>query len=583
MILSASGWRKVFATSGNEQSKETSIGIENRTISIFAAKVFSDYVKEIKQKEKPTIIVGIDSRPTGSEIADAIIKTFISLNVKVQYIGITAAPEIMAYSKKSDGFLYISASHNPIGHNGIKFGLDTGGVLNGTENTKLVQQFNLLCEAEDAISNAEKIIANINNSKIEEIYKKIPFIKKEALSTYKSFLLNTITASSDSEKQNSIFSIIKKSISNKKIGIVCDMNGSARADSVDSSFFQENNINFFAIHNKAGDIVHEIIPESENLIYVANEMEKLQKEGKKDVILGYMPDCDGDRGNIVYWNEKINKSIILNAQEVFSLSVLAELGYSCWLNKENKNYKPAVVVNCPTSMRIEEIAKNFNAKVFRAEVGEANVVNCANEKRLEGYDVRIFGEGSNGGTITYPSAVRDPINTIFAIIKLLCIKEIFKTWCELTGSFYNDDYSLSDIIETLPKYTTTGVSDSRAVLHISTKEHSLLKARFQNVFLNEWNSKKDQLYSKYNILFWECAITNGTKETRKVTDFSLSGKGGLKIIFYTEENKPIAFIWMRGSGTEPVFRIMCDVKDENTDMEKELLQWETQMLKTADK
>jgi phosphoglucomutase len=39
---------------------------------------------------------------------------------------------------------------------------------------------------------------------------------------------------------------------------------------------------------------------------------------------------------------------------------------------------------------------------------------------------------------------------------------------------------------------------------------------------------------------------------------------------------------MRGSGTEPVFRIMCDVKGNRPEMEKEFLQWETEMLQKAD-
>ena len=40
---------------------------------------------------------------------------------------------------------------------------------------------------------------------------------------------------------------------------------------------------------------------------------------------------------------------------------------------------------------------------------------------------------------------------------------------------------------------------------------------------------------------------------------------------------------MRGSGTEPVFRIMCDVKGNKVDMEKALLEWETELIKKADK
>ena len=586
MILSASGWRKVFAESGNEQDTSSSIGQENKAISVFAAEVFANYIKNTSAKETPIVILGMDSRPTGKEIADAAVKSLVQNGISVKCAGIIAAPEIMAYSRNADGFMYISASHNPIGHNGIKFGLNTGGVLNAEENAKLTAQFKERCESENAVEEAISILKSAPNKKIEEIYEAMPYTKIEALAAYKKFLLWTISGTQSSEKQNELFSIIKSETKNtdsaRKIGVVCDMNGSARAASVDEKFFTENGISFYAIHNTPGEIAHEIIPESENLVFLAAEMERLQKEGKTDAILGYMPDCDGDRGNIVYWDEKAGRATILKAQEVFSLSVLAELSYAKWINKQNANFKSAVAVNCPTSMRIDEIATTLGAKVFRAEVGEANVVSCAQEKRAAGYDVRIFGEGSNGGTITHPSSVRDPLNTVFAIIKLLSIKELYKNWCDLTGAFYSDDFSLTDILDTLPKYTTTGVSESRAVLHIATKDHSLLKSRFQNVFQNEWTLKKDELYEKYKILYWECVITNGTKETRRVTDFSKSGRGGLKIVFYDEENIPVAFIWMRGSGTEPVFRILCDVKGDNPEMERFLLQWETQMLTVAD-
>lgn len=579
MILSASGWRKVFAASGNEQDRTSLIGEENIALSVYAAAVFADYVKEKSGKENPLVILGMDSRPTGNAVCEAAIKTFVSKKIRLRFLGITAAPEIMAYSRDADGFMYVSASHNPVGHNGIKFGLSSGGVLNTEENAVLAERLKALCEKENAKDEAFTLIKNVPESETEKIYKDSGSAKKEALSSYRKFLKRTISASEDLEKQEEIFSLLRKSAEEKKLGVVCDMNGSARALSVDSEFFEENGINFYAINSTAGKIAHEIIPESENLVYVASEMERLQKEGHKDALLGYMPDCDGDRGNIVWWDENRKKPVILKAQEVFSLSVLSELTYSRWLKEKNN----AVCVNCPTSMRIEEIASLLDAKVFRAEVGEANVVNLADEKRNEGFNVRIFGEGSNGGTITYPSRVRDPLNTIFAVIKLLSIKELFKDWAEKSGTICNENFTLSDILESLPKYTTTGVSEPRAVLHIATKDQALLKKRFQNVFTNEWNSKKDYLFEKYGILFWEAAITNGTKETRKVTDFSLSGKGGLKIIFYDQNDCPAAFFWMRGSGTEPVFRILCDVKGENPEMEKELLLWEGAMLESADK
>ena len=44
MILSASGWRKVFAISGDEQDKNPEISSDDIKISISAADVFFDYI-----------------------------------------------------------------------------------------------------------------------------------------------------------------------------------------------------------------------------------------------------------------------------------------------------------------------------------------------------------------------------------------------------------------------------------------------------------------------------------------------------------------------------------------------------------
>ena len=591
MILSASGWRKVFAVSGEETDTTTEIGIENTCISVLSALVFSDYVKKRTGKRTPTIVLGIDTRPTGPEIANVMIRLLLKEKVVVRYVGVTAAPEIMAYSKLFDGFIYISASHNPIGHNGIKFGLNDGGVLNGKENALLVEEFKAKCSDEFALQNVSRLISVRSQSDLEWVYSESISTKKEALEIYKTFSKNVISSLTNVSLQDKFFDNLKAQIKANPIGIVCDFNGSARTMSIDKEIFAENNLNFYPFNDIPGKIVHEIIPEPENLVYCARKMEELQKAGTKDAILGYMPDCDGDRGNIVYWDSKTNSAQILKAQEVFSLSVLAELAFSYWLNKNDSSYKPAVAVNCPTSMRIDEIAKVFNAKVFRGEVGEANVVNTARLARKEGYTVRILGEGSNGGTITFPSSVRDPINTIFAFIKLLTIKDtpegkgLFHIWCQLSGQEdkYKDDFTLSDVLETLPVYTTTGVSESRAILKISTMDHAKLKGNFQKVFENSFKNGADGLLKKYGISSYKCILTNATTEKVDAKDFSESGKGGLKIQLFENSDKPSAFIWMRGSGTEPVFRIMCDVKGNNPEKEKELLAWETKMLLEADK
>lgn len=639
MILSASGWRKVFAQSGDERDATTKIGSVNKALCFLAAESFLEWLdarsgsgrktkaaatlnasKAIKRRLK--IVVATDTRPTGKECAEYALKALCLCGADAVCLGVAAAPEIMAFARSFDAFVYISASHNPIGHNGIKFGLDDGGVLNAAQNLEVRAIFERkLNEA----GGAEEILKRANAAKSAAFLKavskeKVAANKKASLAAYQKFSRLVTSGTENAAAQKKFFDGLKAAL--KKSGtIVCaDFNGSARCLCIDKKFFSECGLKFKAINARPGLIVHEIIPEPENLVHVARFVEETaaqiaesencrktkkaadQKASKTKkaaafgafktlTIIGYMPDCDGDRGNIVYYSQKEGKAKILKAQEVFALSVLSELSFAALRQKagkkagaSNKKARLAVAVNCPTSMRIEEIAAAFGAKVFRAEVGEANVVNLAREKREAGFEVPILGEGSNGGTITYPASVRDPLNTVMALAKFLAVKEAWELWTKARGIPFKSDYTLDDILDSLPKYTTTGVSEKRAILKIKTSDHAVLKKNFQKVFEDSFKKDSEGLLKKYGIVSWKASLTNGTKEKLGATDFSKSKKGGLKILFYEKNSSaPSSFIWMRGSGTEPVFRIMCDVKGKDAKKEKELLAWETKMLAQADK
>ena len=165
----------------------------------------------------------------------------------------------------------------------------------------------------------------------------------------------------------------------------------------------------------------------------------------------------------------------------------------------------------------------------------------------------------------------------------MCLK-LFHEWCARSGqeACYKDDFTLTDVMATLPHYTTTGVSEPRAVLHIKTADHAELKKAYQQVFESEWETKKQELKEKYGICSYTAISNNGTKQTDDIKDYSISKKGGLKILFKDEAGKAIAYIWMRGSGTEPVFRVMCDIKGNKPKKEAELLEWHSKMIAEAD-
>jgi phosphoglucomutase len=214
--------------------------------------------------------------------------------------------------------------------------------------------------------------------------------------------------------------------------------------------------------------------------------------------------------------------------------------------------------------------------------------------------VRILGEGSAGGNITHPSAVRDPIATVFALIKLLTIRKsspsggagdggLFEIWLNRSGARHKkngarhqgDNFSLADIIASLPAFTTTGVATPEAKLQVQTRDHALLKDHYQKIFLQEWESRKDELKKRFSLYRWEARACIGTEELKKITRFGEAGTGGLKIVFTGSRGKAKAFIWMRGSKTEPVFRIMADAEN-NPKLERELIQWQLSMVSRAD-
>jgi len=606
MILSASGWRGIFAEDGEEESAAPGISSSHRIIAAAAAKVFSDYLLGLPralpvEKASNAIIVGRDTRPTGKATADAVLRSLLSAGREAFYTGIAAAPELMAFARKAGaaGFIYISASHNPIGHNGLKFGLADGGVLAPDESQKFVSAFRSFMASPGGMEEAGSLLAGASAEGLAAVYASERKHKEAALAAYREFTCEVISDIKDKAGRDGFFSIMKTGLEERPLGIAADFNGSARTTSIDREFLCSLGVGFQALNEMPGEIAHRIVPEGESLEPCRVFLDGLHRDNPS-FCLGYTCDCDGDRGNLVFFDDREKRTRILEAQEVFALACVAELS-SLVRNGELKYdengsalTKAGIAVNDPTSIRIDRIARAFGVGVFRAEVGEANVVGLARKLREQGCLVRVLGEGSTGGTIIHPQAVRDPIDTVAAIIKLLAIrggegKGLFEIWCGRSNQAgtYRDDFSLADIIASLPAFATTGASTNDAMLSVKTSDHGILKERYQKIFLREWEEKKMLLLERYGISGWEAIAYNGLDERRGIDSFGKAGRGGLKIEFTGtskyggKDGEKTAFIWMRGSGTEKVFRIMADA--EGPCLERELIEWQRQMVLEADK
>jgi len=81
------------------------------------------YVLSKENKHKPTIMVGCDTRISGDMLANALMAGACSVGANVVYVGVVPTPAVAYLTKKYkvDAGVVISASHNPVEFNGIKF------------------------------------------------------------------------------------------------------------------------------------------------------------------------------------------------------------------------------------------------------------------------------------------------------------------------------------------------------------------------------------------------------------------------------------------------------------------------------
>jgi phosphoglucomutase len=592
LILSVSGWRGIFAADGNGESGEPGISPAHALIAAAAARAFAEHLggfpaptAKAPAHEAPLLLVGTDTRPTGPAIAGALIPALLNSFCRVRYAGVVAAPEIMAWARSAAGaagFIYISASHNPIGHNGLKFGRTDGGVLPGPEAESLVRRFKALTTGDSPEERVSRLQALLTAARtdLEGVYAQVPGAKEEAYRAYGDFSARVVYG----DKERELKAVMRRGLERYPVKLVCDFNGSARTRSIDREFLASLGLELAGINEGPGEIAHRIVPEGESLEPCRLFLEQCHR-GDGRFLLGYLPDCDGDRGNLVIWDDAAGRARSLEAQEVFALCCVAELAHLVWTGEGGTGGRTAIVVNDPTSMRVDRIAGAFGAEVFRAEVGEANVVGLARKLRDQGYTVRVLGEGSAGGNITHPSAVRDPLDTLFSLLKLLAVREgpgFFAIWLERRGGRCPEQFGLSDVIASLPPFVSTGAYEAEALLTVTTADHGELKDRYQRVFLREWERRRDDLQTGHGIVAWEAAAYRGLEERRGITRFGEAGRGGLKIHLLNGAGLPVAALWMRGSGTEPVFRVMADVEGQDRDFERDLIAWQRRMVAEAD-
>ena len=298
------------------------------------------------QNSKLPILIARDSRISGQEISDSIVDFLIKNNRDVIDCEIIPTPTAQFITDKFDiaGAIVITASHNPIEWNGMKFIDSDGTFLSPIKNKKLF----------DLALSYKSINQSVYNKK--NISKFI-----ESIDVH----INNIC--------NLSFINLNK-IKNKKFKIVLDTINGASCNGF-KKLLEKLNCDIIHINSEPNGLFERNPePKTDNL----RDLEEIVLKHSAD--LAFITDPDGDRLAIVD-----NKGKIIIEENTLALCIKEFLS--------RKKSKKPIVVNLSTTSAIEEIAKDYGIKIIRTAVGEINVVDGMKKN-----DSDIGGEG-NGGVI----------------------------------------------------------------------------------------------------------------------------------------------------------------------------------------
>lgn len=371
------------------------------------ARAYGQFIKESSNKN-PTILIGRDGRESGRIIADAIIPVLKSIGINVIDGDILPTPTIMfAVNKYNyDGAIIITASHNPIEYNGIKFVVQGGRLTNESEVEKVKSFLSSQENGNERANVAGEGLLDATATKPSEF-------SAENSSTLNGNIPSELQIPNfPKEHADHILKYINvEAIRARKFKVAVDMIN-ASACVVDPYFFEQMGVELLPINNiPNGQFAHKPEPTVENLVETGKKVKELGAD------IGFAHDPDADRMVI------INENGVVISEE-YTLGFGTELILS-------KNPGRNVVVNMSTSQLIPDIAEKYGSQCIRTKVGESNVMGG-----MIKYDAIVGGEGTSGVIFPTLNNCRDSFVSLALALQLLAERNQTVTEC----------------VDSLPKY-----------------------------------------------------------------------------------------------------------------------------------
>ncbi|MCS5623081.1 MAG: phosphoglucosamine mutase [Candidatus Marinimicrobia bacterium] len=305
------------------------------------------YANALHTTLKPGVVyAGRDSRPSGETIIEIMIEELLKRGRTVIYCGIVPTPTIqfMVHTTEAVGGFIITASHNPIDWNGIKF-------------VREDSTFFHLKDCEKLFGDAD----NFTPDSLHEQEKGMLWEEKNAIHKH-------------TVKCTSLECINLDNIRQKKFKVVIDAVNGAGSHALPAMLELLGCEVIILNCEPNGEFTRGTEPLPEQLLGLSEKVINHQAD------VGFAVDPDADRLAVVDENGQ-------PLGEEYTL-VLAADGYLNTMQTKEK-----FVTNLSTSLALDKLATSRKCSVERAEVGEINVVNKMND-----IGANLGGEG-NGGVI----------------------------------------------------------------------------------------------------------------------------------------------------------------------------------------
>lgn len=309
------------------------------------------------------ILVGTDSRPSREMVKQAVIAGLLSTGCTPIDIGIVPVPALQLHIREARAFggICVTASHNPIEWNALKFFGPDGIILRPEQATELVDLYH------------QGVYTRVSANAIRTVH-----LDDSTIRRHQDAVLKTVDVAA---------------IRRGKFRIAIDCCNGA-ASHATPNFLRALGCDVIELHTDPNlPFPHNPEPIPENLGALSRTVRDTH------AMLGFAQDADADRLAIV--NE--------HGEPLGEECTLALAVRHCL-----RRQRGPVVVNISTSRMIDDVAAIYDCPVIRTRVGEVNVV-----EGMLAHGAAIGGEGNGGVIMPAINPCRDSFVAMAVILEAL--------------------------------------------------------------------------------------------------------------------------------------------------------------------